>query len=229
MKAATAINTTPIASPPTRLKLVERGELRVFVHGYVTPQEGPTTLTLGADASMRYYPPSWEWSSTKSQDQTGLRRSAHRRIYSTASPDVTWLAFARYVGGYSGAAPPAANERHQLNTERLETHCAINHRVGSRLLPVPRDIVRKCGGSALENDSISIAYEFRTKSAQSGGLEKNGWRDGILVSADALQSGGFRAKPVVIGLCALASPRRMLDADRLAEGEELGFNVLQLA
>ena len=30
-----------------------------------------------------------------------------------------------------------------------------------------------------KNDSISTAYEFCTKSVQSGGLEKNGWREGI--------------------------------------------------
>jgi transposase-like protein len=38
----------------------------------------------------------------------------------------------------------------------------------------------KGGGCLTENESISMAYEFRTKSAQSGGLETNGRRDTFL-------------------------------------------------
>ena len=63
-----------------------------------------------------------------------------------------------------------ASGRRELKTRR-----AINARVGSQLLPLPRDFLRKCGG----NDSKSVAYEFRTKSAQSGGLETNGPRERI--------------------------------------------------
>jgi hypothetical protein len=37
------------------------------------------------------------------------------------------------------------------------------------------------------------------------------------------------AKPVVIGLlCALGSPRRIFDAEGLAEGEELRSNILRV-
>ena len=47
------------------------------------------------------------------------------------------------------------------------------------------------------------------------------------VAAGVSKCGGFRAKPVVIGLlCALATRRRMLVADRLAEGVRLGSNGL---
>ena len=45
--------------------------------------------------------------------------------------------------------PPAANEQNRRCTERLENCRVINARVGLRLLPVHRDILRKCGGSAL--------------------------------------------------------------------------------
>jgi len=44
------------------------------------------------------------------------------------------------------------------------------------------------------------------------------------VSVGASQCGGFHAKPVVIGLlCALGSRRRMLGADRLAEGVSASY------
>ena len=47
------------------------------------------------------------------------------------------------------------------------------------------------------------------------------------VSVGAPQSGGFRAKPVVIGLqCALATPQRVLVAFRLAFGDSGGCSVL---
>jgi hypothetical protein len=50
------------------------------------------------------------------------------------------------------------------------------------------------------------------------------WEEG---STDASQCGALRAKPVAIALlCALASQRRILVAEGLAEGEELGSNGL---
>jgi hypothetical protein len=54
-----------------------------------------------------------------------------------------------------------------FRTERLEKLPAIKGPVGHRLLPVPQDIFRK----RTKNESISIAYEFRTKS-----VESEGWR-----------------------------------------------------
>ena len=60
-----------------------------------------------------------------------------------------------------------------------EIQSRINIRVNSQSLPLPRDISAKCGGSAAKSDSKSVAYEFRTKSAQSGGLETNGRRERI--------------------------------------------------
>ena len=78
-----------------------------------------------------------------------------------------------------------------------------------------------------KNDPISGAYENRTESAQSGGLETDGPRERISSPGRWSQCGGFHAKPVVIGLlCALNTPQRMLVAGGLAEGEELGSNVL---
>jgi hypothetical protein len=44
----------------------------------------------------------------------------------------------------------------------------------------PSELSKSAEVRLTKNDSISITYEFRTKSAQSGGLEKNGRRDGIL-------------------------------------------------
>ena len=59
-----------------------------------------------------------------------------------------------------------------------------------------------------KSDSKSVAYEFRTKSAQSGGLETNGPRERISGFGGCLAVRRFDAKPVVIGLlCALASRR----------------------
>src|SRR5262245_59935238 len=55
----------------------------------------------------------------------------------------------------------------------------MNAGVGFQLLPLLRDISAKCGSRTPKNDSISIAYEFRTKSGKSGGLETNGRRERI--------------------------------------------------
>src|SRR5205807_2100546 len=90
-------------------------------------------------------------------------------------------AFVRHSGiGYSGAEPPTANERYQLYTERIKKYRAINARVGFRSLSVLQvncRKVRRLGSS--KNGSISMTYEFRTKSAQSGGLENNGCTERI--------------------------------------------------
>jgi hypothetical protein len=77
-----------------------------------------------------------------------------------------------------------------------------------------------------KNDSKSAAYEIRTKSAKSGGLETNGRTEReFRVTAGVSKCRGFRAKPVVIGLLrTLESQQRMFCADRLAEGVQLGSN-----
>jgi len=49
-----------------------------------------------------------------------------------------------------GAIPRGTSSYRQLRTERIKNRCVIKARVGFRLLPVPRDILRKCGGSSLE-------------------------------------------------------------------------------
>ena len=78
-----------------------------------------------------------------------------------------------------------------------------------------------------KTDSKSVAYEFRTKSAQSGGSETDGPRERIS------GSGGFlavrRSLDNARGYWAsfrARKPQRMLDAEGLAEREELGSNGL---
>ena len=78
-----------------------------------------------------------------------------------------------------------------------------------------------------KSDSKSVAYEFRTKSAQSGGLETNGPRERISGFGGCLtvrRSLG-KARGYWTSLRARKS-QRMLDAEGLAEGEELGSNGL---
>jgi hypothetical protein len=47
-------------------------------------------------------------------------------------------------------------------------------------------------GGVTKSDSKSVVYEFRTKSAKSGGLEKNRRREGILGLGQCLTVGRFR-------------------------------------
>jgi hypothetical protein len=76
-----------------------------------------------------------------------------------------------------------------------------------------------------KSDSKSDAYEFRTKSAQSGGLETNGPREREFATSTALsQWGGLAGRPLVIGdLSALKSQRRILDEVALAG--RVGFEI----
>jgi len=79
-----------------------------------------------------------------------------------------------------------------------------------------------------KNDSKSAAYENRTKSVKSGGLEKDGRRERILALRRGAEVQSFvREGPVFIGdFCALASRQRMFCAVRLAEGAEPESNIL---
>jgi hypothetical protein len=83
----------------------------------------------------------------------------------------------------------------------------------------------KRGGLAQKAASISIAYEVRTKSAQSGALENNGRRERILGPSSPILVRRFaREGPYLLGrFCGLASRRRMLGAKRLAG--EMGFGL----
>jgi hypothetical protein len=57
----------------------------------------------------------------------------------------------------------------------------------------------------MKNDSISITYEFRTKSAQSGGLENNGQRAGILGLGNSIAVRRFaREAPYLLGISAVS-------------------------
>jgi hypothetical protein len=94
----------------------------------------------------------------------------------------------------------------------------------------PTDLAKSAEVGLTKNDSISITYEFRTKCAQSGALENNGQREGFLGLSSLSQCGGLRAEARIYwGFLPLASQRRMLNAGGLAEGEELGSNILQVA
>jgi hypothetical protein len=74
----------------------------------------------------------------------------------------------------------------------------------------------------------TIVYENRTKSAHSGGVETKGPRERI---SDLSRRGvvrRFSSEAMVIGLLfGLGSQQRMLVAEGLAEGEELGSNILR--
>jgi len=75
---------------------------------------------------------------------------------------------------------PTADEANVQYRETQKPTC--NQRW--RWIPVapgaPSDLAKSAEVWHTKTDSISIAYEFRTKSAQSGGLEKNGRRERIL-------------------------------------------------
>jgi hypothetical protein len=87
----------------------------------------------------------------------------------------------------------------------------------------------KCVNWDRENRLKSIGCEFRTKSAESGGLETNGLGERISGLVGRLAVGRFlrgaRGYWLLMGDC---DARRMLDSDRLAEGDVLGSNVLHL-
>ena len=82
-----------------------------------------------------------------------------------------------------------------------------------------------------KSESISTAYEFRTKSAKSGGLETNGRRERILGPQPVPRSAEvFTRRPAIIRLLrTLESQRRMFGVDVLAEGEDLPTNSLWVA
>ncbi|MEA2982778.1 MAG: hypothetical protein QOF09_4601 [Alphaproteobacteria bacterium] len=71
-----------------------------------------------------------------------------------------------------------------------------------------------------------LGFPYQIRAVRRFG-DKRPEREKFRVSSDAPQSGRFHAEPVVIGLqCAIASPQRMLLAEELAEGKELGSNGL---
>ena len=80
---------------------------------------------------------------------------------------------------FNQVEPPTANEVNRLRTERFENRRAINARVGFQSFPLTRDVLQSAEVTVTKSDSKSVAYEFRTKAAQSGGLETNGRRERI--------------------------------------------------
>ena len=108
----------------------------------------------------------------------------------------------------------------RLRTRRTKNLCGINARVGFRLLPLLRVIsakVRRFGSKTTQIQRVtSSVLNPRSREVWRQTAGENEFR----VSAGASQCGGLRVKPVVIGLlCALASQRRMLGAEGLAERE----------
>ena len=93
----------------------------------------------------------------------------------------------------------------------------------------PAIILQSAEVGIAKNDSKSAAYENRTKSAQSGGLETNGPRERISGLTGSTQCGGFRAK--ARGYWRFQrdkSRRRKLVSEGLAEQEELAANPLRI-
>jgi hypothetical protein len=72
------------------------------------------------------------------------------RLIGDEQKAVKTTAFDLLDAPFNRVEPPTANEQNRRCTERLENCRVINDRVGLRLLPVPQDILRKCGGSAPE-------------------------------------------------------------------------------
>jgi hypothetical protein len=101
-----------------------------------------------------------------------------------------------------------------IRTERTENRRVINACVGSGRSRYPAISLQSAEVAIPKSDLKSAAYEIRTKSAKSGALETNGRRAReFRVTAGVSKCGGFRAKPVVIGLlCGLATRRGMLVA-----------------
>lgn len=78
-----------------------------------------------------------------------------------------------------------------------------------------------------KRDSKSVAYEIRTKSAESGGSETNGRRERISGLSQHVAVGRFvREARGYWASCAPESPQRVLVAEELAEGEDLPTNSL---
>ena len=73
--------------------------------------------------------------------------------------------------------PPTANEQNQLNTERLETAAQSTPALKPGCSRCPKISFESAEVGGAKSGSISVAYEFRTKSAQSGGSETNGPRE----------------------------------------------------
>ena len=96
-------------------------------------------------------------------------------------------------------------------------------------LSLLRDVSANRRGGPNKSDSNSSTYVNRTKSAQSGGLETNGHREinlGLGVS-DAV--GRFVREALVYWASVPTRwPRRKFVSDALAEGEELGSNLLHI-
>ena len=92
----------------------------------------------------------------------------------------------------------------------------------------PAIILQSAEVGVAKRDSKSAAYENRTKSAQSGGLETNGPRERISGPSGHAQCGGLCAKPLLLALFARQNRRRMLVAEGLAEGRRLAANPLRI-
>jgi hypothetical protein len=118
-----------------------------------------------------------------------------------------------------------ARQAHNTSSERLEKAARSTFALVFWLLALSERSFEGAEIRLTKNDSISTAYEFRTKSAQSGGLEKNGWREGIAGTSRSVAVWRFaREDPYLLGdFCGLASEMRMLAADGLAEG--VGFEL----
>jgi hypothetical protein len=77
--------------------------------------------------------------------------------------------------------------------------------LNSSLSRYPTDLANSAEVRRAKSDSISMAYEFRTKSAQSGALENIGRREGVLGLSSSIAVRRFaREAPCLLGISAVS-------------------------
>jgi hypothetical protein len=116
----------------------------------------------------------------------------------------------------------------KLRTERLKILAQSTSALNPSRFRYPAIFLQSAEVAVWKSDSKSVAYEFRTKSAQSGGLETNGRRDGILKSRPAHRSGEVRARsPWLLGLMRARKPAE--NVGRARTGGESGIRNQSMA
>ena len=117
-----------------------------------------------------------------------------------------------------------------LRTERIENRCSINGRFEFQSLALARLILRKVRRFVSRK---TTPYQSLTRSGlnphsrelwRKRPERRNSGHQQIYRSAEVCA----RSAVLIGDFCGRASQRRMLDAERLAEGEELGSNILHL-
>ena len=100
---------------------------------------------------------------------------------------------------------------------------SFRSKVGLQYVPLPRDISAKCGGWLTKSDSKSVAYENRTKSAQSGGLETNGPRERISGLDGPRSAEVYARSPRLLAISARQNPAENVGRGRTGGGRGTGI------